>query len=133
MKQLPQKLAETALERHVLKWINDEAKDGYRDNENPVKAVLDDLFHGGCASGIVGHLIYTRDTVAFYKKHQKEIDGLLKETLSDIGESPSKLFERAGWDNDDPLAREDGNQNILAWFGFEETARKLGDKAEIEL
>ena len=39
--------------------------------------------------------------------------------------SPKELFG-SKWDNEDPLAIEDYNQNLLAWFGFEETLRNIG-------
>jgi hypothetical protein len=37
------------------------------------------------------------------------------------------------WDKDDPLGQEDSNRNLLAWFGFEEAARRLADRQEIEV
>jgi hypothetical protein len=88
--------------------------------------------HGGCVSGTVGHLIYYRDTVRFYRRHMREIDEMLKERCRDCGESPASLFGDQ-WDKDDPLARADLNQNLLAWFGFEEAARVIMDRAEQEL
>lgn len=125
--------AETRLERHVQKWINDKAQD----YDSGAEGVLKDLFYGGCSSGMVNHLIYTRDCVKFYQTHRREISALLKETMDSIGEHDlSKIFSNTKsmtWDAEDPLAQEDGNRNILAWFGFEETARKLADRNEIEI
>ena len=34
------------------------------------------------------------------------------------------------WDKEDPLGNSDFNMNLLAWFGFEETLRKIGYKFE---
>lgn len=34
------------------------------------------------------------------------------------------------WDSEDPLATDTYNQNLLAWFGFEETLRIIGMKFE---
>ena len=31
------------------------------------------------------------------------------------------------WETDDPMALATFNQNLLAWFGFEETARRMAD------
>ena len=39
--------------------------------------------------------------------------------------APSELFGEK-WDKEDPLAQDDYNQNLLAWFGFEETLRNIG-------
>lgn len=124
------KLAETKLERVVQRWINERISE-YEDGQ--IKSVLDDLFRGGCSSGIVGELIYYSDTTAFYNKHKDEINSLLKETLEMTGyKSPAELFGDK-WDSEDSLALEDTNQNLLAWFGFEETARNLANKAGIEV
>jgi hypothetical protein len=125
-KKLPASIATGKLDRVVLRWINKEA----RERTDGVEGVLKDLFHGGCASGYVGPMIYTADCVAFYRKHQREVDAMLAETIRDTGSDPSELFR--DWDKADPLAREDGNQNILAWFAWEETARKLGHLADID-
>lgn len=87
-------------------------------------AIFAEVLQHGCISGIVGNLVYYSQTIAFFEKHKNEINGLLTEILNEIGEtSPSKLFR--DWDNDDPLATETHNQNLLAWFGFEETLHRL--------
>ena len=39
--------------------------------------------------------------------------------------APSELFDDK-WDKEDPPAQDDFNQNLLAWFGFEETLRNIG-------
>ena len=106
------------LENHVKKWEREQRAEGY-------ETAWKDLLENGCVSGMVGHLIYYRDTVKFYQRHRQEIDGLLKESLDSCGVSgPGELFGEK-WDREDPLARGDLNQNLLAWFGFEETVRGL--------
>lgn len=120
---------ETKLERAVARWLRSEAKD----REDGIAGVLADLMHGGCQSGMVGDLIYTRDCVKFYKRHADDIDVLLRDICSDCDTTPGKLFARAGWDDSDPLARTPSNQNILAWFGFEEAARALGMRADLDI
>lgn len=118
----------TRLEKAVAKWINEQAADYDESVEGPLK----DLAQGGCQSGLVSHLIYYTDTVEFYKKHAKEIDAMLARTCDDTGCTPSKLFGDK-WDSDDPMARDTHNQNLLAWFGFEETARSIADTNGIEV
>jgi len=120
--------AATPLERHVQKWINSRAAD----YESGAEGVLKDLFYGGCQSGMVGHLIYYTDTLEFFKKYRQEINALLVEALESSGCSISELFGDK-WEKEDPLAQDRLNQNLLAWFGFEETARKLADANEIEV
>lgn len=120
--------AKTRLERHVQNWINEHST-GY---ESGVEGVLKDLFEGGCQSGMVGHLIYYIDTVKFFQTHRREISALLSELIADTGEPPEKLFGDK-WDKSDPFAQETLNRNLLAWFGFEETARHLAGRNEIEI
>jgi len=130
MKHLSKTEGETPLQKHVRCWINRMAAD-YPDTG--VKGVLEDLFHGGCQSGYVGHLVYYTDTVRFYKKHLDEIDALLKEMFEATGfYSPQRLFGDK-WDEDDPLANTEMNQNLLAWFGFEATARNVAGLHGIEV
>lgn len=125
--------AKTRLERHVQHWINRKAQD----YNSGCEGVLKDLFYGGCSSGIVSHLVYTSDCVKFFRMHRAEISTLLKETMDSTGETDlSKIFSNPNcmtWDAEDPLALESGNQNILAWFGFEETARNLAGRNGIEI
>lgn len=121
--------AETTLERVVQRWINSEAS-GYPDTG--AEGVLRDLMHGGCASGMVGGLIYYTDTVKFYKRHRSEIESMLRESMSDCGvKSPGELLR--DWDDTDPFCHEDHNRNLLAWYGFEEAARTLANRNGIDL
>ena len=124
------KLIDTSskLQQAVKTWITSEADDygNGRSDKDSIKSVLDDLAQGGCQSGMVSELIYYTDTTEFYCQHRKEIDALLVETMMEsIGShSPVDLFGDK-WEKEDPLAREGSNQNLLAWFGFEETALRL--------
>ncbi|MBT9131411.1 MAG: hypothetical protein DDT41_01717 [candidate division WS2 bacterium] len=72
----------------------------------------------GCQNGIAG-LIYYQDTIKFYNKYSTEINELVAETE----EPPQKLINR--WYKQDPLALSCKNQNLLAWFGFEQTVIKI--------
>ena len=120
---------QTALERNVARWV----KARTTEYDGDMSGVFKDLCYDGCQSGMVGHLIYYKDTLAFYRKHRAEIDSMLADTMKELGEkSPADVFGDK-WDTDDPLARDTHNQNLLAWFGFEETARKLADRAGIEV
>ena len=120
---------ETRLERHVKAWINRTAQN----YESGAKGVLKDLFHGGCASGIVGELIPTVNCVKFFQRYRRDISALLAELIDSTGEGIETLFRNDVWDKTDPLAHESSNRNLLAWFGFEEAARMLADRQEIEV
>lgn len=117
----------TKLEKEVCRYILDEWSD-YSDK----KAIFTDVLYHGCQSGIVGSLIYYTDTVAFYKRHREEINALVQETMDKCGSyNPSDLFGDK-WDKEDPLALDTYNQNLLAWFGFEETMRKIAYQFDID-
>lgn len=126
--------AETRLEGHVKSWINRTAAD----YDSGAEGVLGDLFPGGCSSGYVGHLkpLYTAACCKFYRRYLKDIAAMLATAVSDCGCRPDELFGNPGclqWDKDDPLVMGDNNQNLLAWFGFEEAARALAQRQGIEV
>jgi len=75
--------------------------------------------------------LLTRSPTAFYQKYKTEINQLLYELLDGTGLSISELFGD-NWDNADPLAIETQNQNLLAWFAYEEIASRLRDFLEQE-
>ena len=93
---------------------------------NDKKYIFTDVLHNGCCSGVVSELIYYYDTVRFYKQYRQEINEMLYNIINETGlYAPSELFGDK-WDKEDPLAQDDFNQNLLAWFGFEETLRNIG-------
>jgi len=108
------------LEKHVAAWLKREGKE-YPDKE---QGVLDGLVYGGCASGMVTHLVYYTDTTEFYKHYQAEIIEVLYNVLKGRRLSIAGLLGN-GWDRDDPLAMDVYNQNVIVWFVFEEVARRL--------
>ena len=94
--------------------------------QNDKKYIFTDVLHNGCCSGVVSELIYYYDTVRFYKQYRQEINEMLYNIMNETGlYAPSELFGDK-WDKEDPLAQDDFNQNLLAWFGFEETLRNIG-------
>jgi hypothetical protein len=115
--------AETELERAVARIA------GKRESEDFVKDVLS----GGCVNGTVGELIYTADCVAFYRKHKKDIQKLVTELMSDCGIDSMKGLFGDNFDAEDPFCEEDENQNLLAWFGFEEALRTLAYRIELDI
>ena len=112
---------ESPLTRRVCNYVIDRWGD-YSDKSG----IFTDVLHYGCQSGVVGELIYYPDTVRFYKQYRQEINELLYRLMEKMGsDAPSDLFGDK-WDKEDPLAQDDYNQNLLAWFGFEETLRAVG-------
>jgi hypothetical protein len=120
MKRIPKLHDETKLQRAVSMWLNTKG----RDYDDGWRGAYKDLEHGGCSSGIVNTLVYTADAARFYRRHAKEISAILAEYLNDTGSTLAEMFKDR-WYNDDPLALDAQNQNLLAWFAFEETARVI--------
>ena len=55
---------------------------------------------------------------------------MLKEFMSDMGaKSPAELVGDK-WDDEDYFCDDIYNKNLLAWFGYEETLRKVASEFE---
>ena len=80
---------------------------------------------------MIGGMIYYHETLKFYKTHKKEINELLYEMIQSTGLPPEQLFR--DWDSEDPLALDTGNQNLLAWFAYEETARNFAQQMGMDV
>lgn len=124
----------TPLEQEVQRIVNNNIEDY---DKEETKKFFEDLAQHGCGSGMIGDLIYYRDTVAFYERHQEEIDQMVDEMSKETGQQPIDMFNQHMIDRDDPLFRGDINKNILkdilAWFAFEEVARNLAIEAGYEI
>jgi len=119
---------ETRLEKVARCWLNRQGQN-YDDG---AQGAMKDLAQGGCVSGIVGELCYYADTLKFYRRHSKDINDLLVAMVDDTGMSvPARFGDK--WDDADPLAMDRFNQNLLAWFGFEEAARCVASRAGLEV
>jgi len=76
------------------------------EHDNPEMFLSDVLAHG-CISGVVGSMIYYRDTHAFYDHHYDEIEELRLDWQAETGQ---------------PIEIKGDLKNFLAWFAFEHTA-----------
>ena len=121
-------VAETELEKAVQNWLNDKASD-YDDN---LMGVLNDLLQHGCISGMVGSLVYYRDTNDFYDRHQEDIDQLVYDMAEEMGYKNIYEFI-ASLNGAENVGGEEQHKNLLTWFAFEETARNLGVKAGLDI
>lgn len=127
LKRLTQLVSNTnnRLEKKVASMLKEKVSRGGYDS---LRSVIKDVLYNGLQSGIISDLIYYSDTLKFYKTYKKEILSLLQEMLRETGSrSADQLFGR-NWDQDDPMALDTQNQNLLAWFGFEEITRNLANQ-----
>ena len=87
-------------------------------NYHNITDFFEDLLQNGCSGGMVGSLIYYRDTEKFFDTHYEEIMELKTEFEESTGETmkiPHQL------------------KNHLAWFGFEQTAYNLVSEIGLEI
>lgn len=115
----------SGLKNSVLDWLEAEDEE-YR------AGLLEDLSQHGCISGMVGGLIYYHETVRFHDDHESEIWDMLEEYRGEFGHETIMEFIATlnGAKNVGDL---DQQKNLLAWFAFEETARRIADQLGLEV
>lgn len=117
----------TELEKETLELIVSNAVD-----YDSFEKFLDELLTYGCVSGYITELVFYNQTADFTRRHAQEINELVYAELSMTGfDSPAQLFGDK-WDKEDTLCLDNNNRNLLAWFVFEETARKIGTTLNLE-
>ena len=110
-KYKPQSGLEKATKKIILLNTDDEY----------IKSFIHDLMTEGVEGGITG-LIYYQETCEFFTKNRADIVKLLNGWMRFKGTSClSKLFGDK-FDANDFLCLEENNQNLIAWFAFEQTA-----------
>ena len=76
LKMIKDESIEDTIKCEVIEWIESRIED-----YNNIEDIFNDLFTGGCESGIVTELIYYEDTLNFYNKHKYEIEIFIDEIL----------------------------------------------------
>ena len=64
----------TGVKNDVINYLLDNS-----DNNEDLQTHLEDINNYGCESGQVNHLIYTKDTVAYFEEHEHEINEFVSE------------------------------------------------------
>ena len=109
------------LKEYVLDYYIDDCEDDDIDN---LIINMEDLQKYGCISGMISGLVYYDDTTVFYENYKDEINELLSNIIENTDNSLSQLFGEK-FDESDPLILNYTNKNLMAWFGFEETANSI--------
>lgn len=101
------------------------------DQDDP-KGYIEDVTNHGCVSGTCAELIYYKDTCAFYGKHKEEIWEMAGECQQAGGYKTVLEFLATlnGAENADTV---DQFENLMAWFAYEETTRKVAGMLDIEI
>ena len=83
----------TGVKNDVINFLLEDVK------EYSPQAKLQDLLQHGCKSGMVNHLIYTKDTVKYFEDHESEINEFVSEVYgfdmlegSDLINTLSEMF-----------------------------------------
>ena len=76
LKMIKDETIEGTVKYEVIEWVESRMED-----YNKIEDIFNDLFTGGCESGIVTELIYYEDTLKFYNKHKYEIEIFIDEIL----------------------------------------------------
>ena len=115
--------SDNALSRYVCDYVIENWN-----NDDDKNDIFLSVMKWGCSSGIVRNLVYCEQTKRFYETYKHEINELLYKN------GWNNLVDLFGgdWDVHDPLALDEDNQNLLAWFGFEETLTNIAYKFGIE-
>lgn len=113
------------LKEYVLDYYIDDYNN-YTDELSFIKE-FEELQRNGCVTGMIKTLIYYDETNEFYDEYQNEINELLSNFMNNTGLSMNELFGDK-FDETDPLILNYINKNLLAWFGFEQTAYLIYQK-----
>ena len=89
---------------------------------------ISDLFKSGCVSGMISDLIYYEDTIKFFDEFEEEIEDLISENMEMLGIKTRPLFIESLNGSAESITQE---KNLLSWFAFEETIRKLNEEFKI--
>ena len=89
------------------------AQEALEHSYDDIKNFFSDLQQHGCISGMIGSLIYYKDTEEFFHKHYEEIIDLKTEFEESTGESLKIPHQVA---------------NYLAWFSFEKVSYQLANE-----
>ena len=113
----------TGVKNDVINFLLEDVK------EYSPQAKLQDLLQHGCKSGMVNHLIYTKDTVKYFEDHESEI----MEMLAQLG-----IIDVESWDGLQELSdlfpqldsaddRHEYAENWIMEKAEEETPEAYGD------
>lgn len=80
------------------------------DDQEDLARYISEILNYGCKSGVVGDLVYHKDTHAFYDKYYREIEDIRISYEEETGV---------------PIKITGDLKNHLAWFAFEYTANEL--------
>lgn len=118
--------SDNRLKQYVKEYLIEYGED-YDDMSDFIKEILEH----GCQSGIVGALIYYKDTNEFYDKYEDEIEDLLEEYQNSCGYS-NRMEAISNLNGASDVGNIMQEKNLLAWMGFEEMVRLIAEEIGVE-
>ena len=92
------------------------------DTIEDIKRYLEEVSTYGGQTGIISSLIYYKDTNNFYDRNEQEIEDLIQEYKEELGYKSRCEFINSLNGQAEDLIQE---KNLLCWFAYEETAKKI--------
>ena len=116
---------EGTVKYEVIEWV-ESMMDGYSNIDD----IFNDLFVGGCQSGLVTDLIYYKDTIKYFDDHESEIIEMLEQLGIEDVESWDGLQELSEMfpQLDDADTRHEYAENWIMEKAGEETPEVYGDE-----
>lgn len=114
----------TGVKNDVINYLLSQAQDS-----EDAEGILDNILKHGCESGMVNHLIYYKDTVAYFEDHESEIMEMLEQLgIEDVEswdglQELSDLFPRL----ETPDDRHENAEEEIMEKAEEETPELYGD------
>jgi hypothetical protein len=112
------------LEKEVKRMCKEYAKEC----DSGMEGFISELRQGGCASGLIGDLVYYEDTTKFYNNFETEIWEVLFKCADKEYTNPMKFI--ASLSESENVGNMEQLKNLLVWFAFEETAFQLFSKEQ---
>ena len=114
----------TGVKNDVINYLLEFSQDS-----EDLQTHLEDINNYGCESGQVNHLIYYKDTVKYFEKHENEIMEMLEELGIEDVESWDGLQELSDMfpQLDDADTRHEYAENWIMEKAVEETPEAYGD------
>ena len=107
-------------EMTLKEWVSQLAEENAGEDYT---TFLEDVTQHGCVSGIIGELVYYRDTTKFYDKHEEEIWERLYNVSDNMGIPPLDVITRFRGASQVDTGTE--FKNLLAWWATENVAGEI--------
>ena len=114
----------TGVKNDVINFLLAQSQDS-----EDAEGILDNILTHGCQSGMINHLIYYKDTVKYFEKHENEIMEMLEQLGIEDVESWDGLQELSDMfpQLETPDDRHENSENEIMEKAEEETPELFGD------